>query len=74
VNLGPNEIDGELEVDLSLKTFGSEGLWVSNHGGRRMDSDAVVDKVFDKLDAGINKAKNFDVSFEHEVFLSKARF
>lgn len=60
VNLGPEELDAELDIDLSVRTFGLENVWLNYHGGRQVTPDSIIDKIFDGLDAGIGKAKSFD--------------
>lgn len=62
VSLGPKEFDAELDLDLSVKIFGLESVWLNYQGGKSLSPESIVDGIFDGIDSNIDKAKKFNVS------------
>ncbi|XP_047104150.1 apolipophorins isoform X1 [Schistocerca piceifrons] len=70
-SLLPSQKDRSLDLDLSLKTFGSELAWFNYDGKHEQkSSEHVVDEVFDTINEGLQKSKKFNYDFEpHFTFL-----
>lgn len=64
-------MNNDLDLDLSIKILGSEMLFLSvNEDIQKLTPDAIIDKFFDFLDKGLDKAKNFEYHFKnHLLFL-----
>lgn len=63
-----SELNKDLEYDLSLKLFGSEMLFLSlNENIEHLTPDGIIDKFFDCLDEGIEKAKSFEYNLKNHV-------
>ncbi|XP_044727273.1 apolipophorins isoform X2 [Chrysoperla carnea] len=71
IKLGTTQVGSALDVDLSVKLFGSEVLFATlNNEIDRLTPEAIVDKIFDQIDSGIEKVKNFEsVVGTHVQFL-----
>ncbi|KAK4878786.1 hypothetical protein RN001_011292 [Aquatica leii] len=71
VHIKTHELNKDLDIDLSIKMFGSERLFLSiNDQSDSFSPDVIIDKIFDALDDGINKAKNLEKSIQSNcVFL-----
>ncbi|XP_023288424.1 apolipophorins, partial [Orussus abietinus] len=68
VYLRGNEVDEDLDVDLSIKLFGAELAFLSyQNTGKKWTIDRIVDKVFDGFDQGLNKVKDFNYDFENHL-------
>ncbi|KAK7794405.1 hypothetical protein R5R35_011682 [Gryllus longicercus] len=67
----PPSLGNELLVDLSLKIFGSEILWLSNCDQiKDISPEKIISKIFDALENSIEKAKKFDHHVkQHWTFL-----
>lgn len=58
-----NPLNKDLDLDLSLKLFGSELLFLSlNEDIKQYGSGDVLDYVISSIDEANEKIKNFDVS------------
>ncbi|GLV37036.1 apolipophorin [Carabus blaptoides fortunei] len=66
-----SELNKDLELDTSVKIFGSELLFLSiNEDIQKLTPEAIIDELFDALDQGIDKAKNFEYHIkEHLLFM-----
>ncbi|XP_017768375.1 PREDICTED: apolipophorins [Nicrophorus vespilloides] len=61
VQIKSHELNNDLDLDMSVKLFGSEFLFLSvNEDAHKYTPDVIIDKIFDSLDSGIKHAKNFD--------------
>ncbi|XP_014488121.1 PREDICTED: apolipophorins [Dinoponera quadriceps] len=64
VKLRNNEVDQQLDIDLSIKLFGVEMYYLthSSEGDHAKEATPkqLIDKIFDSLDVGMNKLKKFD--------------
>lgn len=71
VHLRGNEVDHELDLDLSVKLFGVELAYLSVEGNnQKYTPEYIVEKIFEVLDKGIDKAKDFNHNIEnHLLFL-----
>ena len=71
VHLRGNEVDHELDLDLSVKLFGVELAYLSYAGSnQKYTPEYIVEKIFNTLDKGIDKAKDFNYHLEnHMLFL-----
>jgi hypothetical protein len=64
VQIKSNDLNNDLDLDMSLKIFGSEFLFLTlNENAEKYTAESIIDKVFDYLDSGIDKAKNFHHTF-----------
>lgn len=64
IKLATTQVGTALDLDLSVKLFGSEVIFATiNEGLETLTPDAIVDKIFDQLDAGLEKAKSFEHTF-----------
>ncbi|KAG8239501.1 hypothetical protein J437_LFUL018059, partial [Ladona fulva] len=56
--------DHSLDLDFHLKMFGSEVSWMNYHGNlMELMPEKLVNKFFDGMDDGINKAKDLKLDF-----------
>lgn len=61
VKLRNNEVDQNLDLDLSIKMFGIEMAYMTYNGNtEQLTPNQIIDKMFDKVDAGVNMMKNFN--------------
>lgn len=66
VQIKTNELNTDLDIDYSLKVFGSELAWYNvNENNAKLSPTSLIDRLFDTVDDGIEKAKNFEVG--HKV-------
>lgn len=66
VHLRSNEVDQDLDVDLSVKLFGAEYAYLSYQGeGSKLSPEAVIDKLFDNLEKGFDLTKNLKSDLEN---------
>lgn len=68
VKMPETELDDTLELDLSIKLFGSEldFFTYQGHNGK-LDSKKIVDQILDLFETGIDKAKNFDYHLHNHL-------
>lgn len=58
-----SELNADLDLDLSVKLFGSEFLFLNlNEDVQKYSPESIADKIFDYLEKGVEEAKNFEVS------------
>lgn len=71
VQIKTNELNKDLDLDLSIKILGSEVVFLSlTDKSREYSSEAVIDKLFDYMDKRIQELKNFDKTFvSNKMFL-----
>lgn len=62
IEFGPDYEDLDLDLDLSVKLFGSDIAWVNYHH-KPIDYDRLKGKFNSKLDETADKGKGIDVSF-----------
>lgn len=63
LQLRGNKLNNDLDVDLSVKLFGSEFLFLNlNEDFQKYSPESVIDKIYDYVDKGVEDAKSFDVS------------
>lgn len=68
VKLRNNEVDQQLDLDLSMKMFGVEVGYLNYDGNpEQLTPEHIVDEIFDNLEVGINKAKKFDYNIEDHM-------
>lgn len=70
VHLRSNEIDQNLDLDVSLKLFGVELAylsWQDESVGGKHPENAIIDKIFEKLQKGFDAAKNLHYDAENYV-------
>lgn len=73
VQIKTNEFNTDLDLDLSVKIFGSELLFLSiNDDVRKYSPEVVIDKIFDSLDQGVEKAKNFEHALRSNMIFMDA--
>ncbi|XP_012523598.1 apolipophorins [Monomorium pharaonis] len=71
VKLRNNEVDQQLDIDLSVKLFGVELAYLTYDGNPgQFTPEQIVDKLFDNFEKGVDKIKNFDYNLQdHTQFL-----
>ncbi|XP_032678528.1 apolipophorins [Odontomachus brunneus] len=68
VKLRNNEVDQELDIDLSVKMFGVEMYYLTSNGHfKDLTDKQLIDKIFDKADAEINNLKKLDSNFKNHM-------
>ncbi|XP_015429625.1 PREDICTED: apolipophorins [Dufourea novaeangliae] len=73
VHLRDNEVDQNLDLDLSVKLFGVELAYLSYEGdSNKLNPEAIVDKIFDNLDKGFDLAKNLNYDIENYIHFLEA--
>nr|XP_012148156.1 PREDICTED: apolipophorins [Megachile rotundata] len=66
VHLRNNEVDQDLDVDLSVKLFGVELAYLSYQGdSSKLTPEAIVDKVFENLEKGFDLVKNLNFDLQN---------
>lgn len=69
VNMG-NEVNSDLDLDVSFKLFGSEMFFLSLGDNLSMDPNEFLKDIQKKIAGAVNKAKGFDHTYEtHSLFL-----
>lgn len=53
--------DNELDMDLYVKLFGTDAVFLSLGDDKGFDYNNVLDQILKYVDTGINKAKHFQV-------------
>jgi hypothetical protein len=75
VQLRGNEVDENLDLDLSIKLFGVELAFLSYEGSSQSyNPQQIVDKIFAYLDQGVNKIKNLNYDIEKHIYFLDAEF
>ncbi|XP_001604024.1 apolipophorins [Nasonia vitripennis] len=75
VTLRNNEVDADLDLDLSIKLFGVELAFLSYEGSSQAYTpQQIVDKLFDHFDIGVNKIKNLNHDVENHIHFLDAEF
>lgn len=73
VKLRNNEVDQQLDLDLSVKLFGVEMYYLTHSGhAEEVTPKQLINKVFDSLNAGMSKLKKFDYNFKNHMQLLNA--
>ncbi|XP_072754262.1 apolipophorins [Anoplolepis gracilipes] len=68
VKLRNNEVDEQLDIDLSVKLFGVELAYLTYDGNpAQLSPEKVIDKIFDNLEVGFDKVKKFDYNLQNRV-------
>ncbi|XP_018353837.1 PREDICTED: apolipophorins [Trachymyrmex septentrionalis] len=68
VKLRNNEVDQQLDFDLSVKLFGVELAYLTYDGNpAQLTPEHIIDKIFDNLEDGINKIKKFDHNLQSHM-------
>lgn len=68
VKLRNNEVDQQLDLDLSVKLFGVELAYLTYDGNPgQFTPEHIIDKIFDNLDHGFDKLKKFDHSLHNHM-------
>ncbi|XP_014235825.1 apolipophorins [Trichogramma pretiosum] len=75
VQLRDNEVDEDLDLDLSIKLFGVEIAFLSYGGsGQSYTPQQVIDKILERFDQGVSKIKNLNYDIENHVHFLEAEF
>lgn len=75
VQLRGNEVDEDLDLDLSIKLFGVELAFLSYEGsGQSYTPQDIIDKIFKQFDQNVQKVKNLDYDIENHVHFLDAEF
>ncbi|XP_018393503.1 PREDICTED: apolipophorins [Cyphomyrmex costatus] len=68
VKLRNNEVDQQLDLDLSVKLFGVELAYLTYNGNpSQLTPEHIIDKIFDNLEDGISKIKKFDYNLQNHM-------
>ncbi|XP_011166991.1 apolipophorins [Solenopsis invicta] len=68
VKLRNNEVDQQLDIDLSVKLFGVELAYLNYDGNpSQFTPEHIIDKLFDIFENGINKLKTFDYNLQNHM-------
>lgn len=68
LQLRSNEVDQDLDLDLSIKLFGVELAFLSYEGSSQTYTpNQIVDKIVQQFDAGVGKIKNLNYDVENHV-------
>lgn len=68
VKLRNNEVDQELDLDLSVKLFGVEMYYLTRSGPtEELTEKQLIDKIFDKVDVEMKKLKKFDYNLKNHM-------
>ncbi|XP_019888404.1 apolipophorins [Ooceraea biroi] len=68
VKLRNNEVDQQLDLDLSVKMFGVEMGFLTYDGNpAQLTPKHIIDKIFEKIEVGFNKAKKFDYNIHNHM-------
>lgn len=60
--MSPSQRDKTLNLDLAIKTFGSEVAWLSFDGiNKDVAPDTLINKFFENVDDGVERTKEFHV-------------
>lgn len=62
VQIKTNELNKDLDVDVSLKAFGSEIFFLNINQESRIKPEAIIDELIGQLNKGLDKLQRFDVS------------
>lgn len=66
VKLRNNEVDENLNLDLSVKLFGVELAYMTYDGNsEHMTPERIIDKIFNNIEAGFSKVKKFDHTMQN---------
>ncbi|XP_076762006.1 retinoid- and fatty-acid binding glycoprotein apolipophorin [Xylocopa sonorina] len=66
VHLRDNEVDQDLDLDLSVKLFGVELAYLTYQGDNsKLNIENVIDKMFRQLEKGFDLAKNLNFDLEN---------
>lgn len=69
VNMG-NEVNNDIDLDVSFKLFGSEMYFLSLGDNLSMDPKEFLKDLKRRIDGALSKAKGFDYTYEnHALFL-----
>ncbi|KAJ8916580.1 hypothetical protein NQ315_000224 [Exocentrus adspersus] len=75
VQIKENELNKDLDLDVSFKAFGSEILFANLNvyqGG--LTPDAIIDKIVDAFGKGIDKLKQFDETLRSNLLFLDVEF
>ncbi|KAK9874204.1 hypothetical protein WA026_002561 [Henosepilachna vigintioctopunctata] len=73
VSIRTNYLDRNLDLDLSIKTFGSEVLFMNSFDTtEHVSLQSVIDNLVAKLNAGLDKLKNFENTLRSNLLLMDA--
>lgn len=68
VKLRNTEVDQNLDVDFSVKMFGVEMAYMTFDGNvESVTPERIIDKIFDNIQIGLNKAKKFDYNMQNHM-------
>ncbi|KAG5308105.1 APLP protein, partial [Acromyrmex insinuator] len=68
VKLRNNEVDQQLDFDLSVKLFGVELAYLTYDGNpAHLTPEHIIDKIFNNLENGVNKIKKFDHNLQSHM-------
>ncbi|KAL0104310.1 hypothetical protein PUN28_017203 [Cardiocondyla obscurior] len=68
LKLRSNEVDQQLNFDLSAKLFGVELAYLTYDGNPAdFTPESIIDKIFSDLQNGVNKLKKFDYNLQNHM-------
>ncbi|KAL3271520.1 hypothetical protein HHI36_021999 [Cryptolaemus montrouzieri] len=73
VQIKTNELDKNLDLDLSIKNFGSEIVFMNSFDiTEKLSPQGIIDNFVNKLNEGLDKLKNFEKTFRSNILLLDA--
>ncbi|KAK9874207.1 hypothetical protein WA026_002563 [Henosepilachna vigintioctopunctata] len=73
VQIKSNELDKNLDIDLSIKNFGTETVFLNSFEvTKNLSPQNIIDELVDKLNEGLNKLKNFEETFRSNILFLDA--
>lgn len=73
LQLRGNKLNNDLDVDLSVKLFGSEFLFLNlNEDFQKYKPERVIDQIYDYINKGVEDAKGFDRAIRSNVLFLDA--
>ncbi|XP_046492116.1 apolipophorins [Neodiprion pinetum] len=67
IHLPETELDDDLELDLSIKLFGAELVFLSYQGNDKFNPNSIVDQILNALEDGADKAKHFNYNIKNHL-------
>lgn len=68
VKLRNDEVDEQLDLDLSVKLFGVELAYLTYNGNpTQLSPHNIIDKIFDNVETGFDKIKKFDYNLKSRL-------
>ncbi|XP_066149050.1 apolipophorins isoform X2 [Euwallacea fornicatus] len=67
VQIKTNELNKDLDLDISLKAFGSEVLFLNVNQESRLTPEAIIDDIIAKFSKGLDKLQRFEETYRRNM-------